>query len=282
MSLWGITDTPLARPRFLYVGQVTDVQVTAGGTGYVNGDPATFSAPPDGGITATGTINVTGGAITGVTITNPGAGYTTAPTVTAPTVVTTDPTTGAVISTTGTGAAFTTRIAPIVYDHRSIVFVDTDEAQAQSNKTKGITGTGWWLVSNHQDNSGSIRYNAECLISLARTQAQAGDADDDLIVPDVNTVITISVGPTNQTTSLGAATFGVTAAFTAGTGTLTYQWQRRLASGARFSNVAAATGATLSLTAQTAANTGDQYRVIVSGGGARDVISAPATLTFGT
>ena len=267
MSLWGTTDTPLARPRFLDVGQVINVQVTAGGTGYVNGAAATFSVPPVGGITATGTINVTGGAITGVTITNRGAGYITAPTVTAP---------------TGTGAAITARIAPIVYDHRSIVFVDTDEAQAQSNKTKGITGAGWWLVSNHQDNSGSIRYNAECLISLARTQAQTGDADDDLIVSDVNTVITISVGPANQTTSLGAATFGVTAAFTAGTGTLTYQWQRKLASGARFSNVAAATGATLSLTAQTAANTGDQYRVIVSGGGARHVISAPATLTFGT
>lgn len=274
MSLWGITDTPLARPRFLDVGQVINVQVTAGGTGYVNGAAATFSAPPAGGITATGTINVTGGAITGVTITNRGAGYITAPTVTAPTGTATAP--------GGTGAAITARIAPIVYDHRSIVFVDINEAQAQSNKTKGITGAGWWLVSNHQDNSGSIRYNAECLISLARTQAQAGDAADDLIVPDVNTVITISVGPANQTTSLGGATFGVTAAFTAGTGTLTYQWQRRLASGARFSNVAAATGATLALTAQTAANTGDQYRVIVSGGGARDVISAPATLTFGT
>jgi len=65
--------------------QVASVTVSAGGTGYTDGATATFSAPPAGGVTALGTITVVGGAITAVVISNPGSGYTSAPTVTAPT-----------------------------------------------------------------------------------------------------------------------------------------------------------------------------------------------------
>ena len=62
---------------------VANVRVTAPGGGY-SVATVTFSAPPPGGTTATGTavINGGGGRIVGVTITNPGSGYTTAPTVT--------------------------------------------------------------------------------------------------------------------------------------------------------------------------------------------------------
>lgn len=60
---------------------VASTTITAGGSGYSSAT-VTFSAAPAGGITATGTATVSGGAVTGITITNPGNGYTSAPTVT--------------------------------------------------------------------------------------------------------------------------------------------------------------------------------------------------------
>ena len=63
-------------------GSVDFVLVSNGGTGYSTSSPVTFSAPPTGGTTATGTVLVSGSAITGVAITNPGSGYTSPPTVT--------------------------------------------------------------------------------------------------------------------------------------------------------------------------------------------------------
>lgn len=264
MPLWGNTDTQAARPKYLDVGQVRAVTVTNGGEDYNANSVVTFSAAPAGGVTAQGTVIVNNGAITGIRITNPGAGYVTPPTITV---------------ADGSGATFSVNIAAIVYDHREVFFVDTNEAQAESNKSKGITGAGWWLIKEYKDNSGKVRYKTENLVFMARTQAQAGDANDDLTVPDVNTVITIGTQPANQTTVEGAATFAVVASFTAGTGTLVYQWQRKAAGANRFVNVAGATSASLALTGQTIANNGDQYRVIVSGGGAKAVTSAAATLT---
>ena len=62
-------------------GTVDSVTVGAGGSGYTAAT-VTFSAPPSGGTLATGTVTVTGGAVTAVVITNPGSGYLTPPTVT--------------------------------------------------------------------------------------------------------------------------------------------------------------------------------------------------------
>lgn len=61
-------------------GMIYEVSILTGGSGYVT-PTCTFSAPPSG-ITATGTVNSSGGVITGVTITNYGSGYTVAPTCT--------------------------------------------------------------------------------------------------------------------------------------------------------------------------------------------------------
>jgi|GEM_PF-6062704 len=60
------------------VGKVT----ASGGTGYVQGGIATFSGGGTPTRTAKGFANVTAGAITSIQITDPGAGYTTAPTCT--------------------------------------------------------------------------------------------------------------------------------------------------------------------------------------------------------
>jgi len=60
--------------------KVATTTILTGGTNYASGDTMTFSAPPSG-VTATGTLQITGGVITDITITNPGSGYVTAPTI---------------------------------------------------------------------------------------------------------------------------------------------------------------------------------------------------------
>jgi hypothetical protein len=66
-------------------GIVTAVTINTGGSGYGSPPSVTFSAPPVGGITATGTAVIAsgfGGAVIAVTITDPGSGYATPPTIT--------------------------------------------------------------------------------------------------------------------------------------------------------------------------------------------------------
>lgn len=63
--------------------KVSSVTVTNGGSKYpTSGMTLTFSAAPAGGVTATGTVSVNSSkAITAITITNAGSGYTSAPTI---------------------------------------------------------------------------------------------------------------------------------------------------------------------------------------------------------
>lgn len=161
-----------------------------------------------------------------------------------------------------------------------LVFVDVTEAQVASNRTKGIDGPGWWLHREYTDSNGQIRYKSECVVALQETAANAGDAADDLFVPDTTTTIAISVQPTNQTSVLGEATFGVTAALTP-PGTVTYQWQVKVGD-AGWANVVGATSDSLALTGVVTGDTGKQYRVVVGGAGSKKVTSNAATLTFGT
>lgn len=66
----------------LNVGGITEITVNAAGTGYAVGEQLTIAAPPPGGIQAKAEIETvdSGGEILTVKITNPGAGYTVAPT----------------------------------------------------------------------------------------------------------------------------------------------------------------------------------------------------------
>ncbi|BCS53119.1 choice-of-anchor D domain-containing protein [Geobacter sp. SVR] len=64
----------------LYKAEPLTVVVGNGGSGYT-APTVTFSAPASG-VTATGTAVLSNGIITGITVTNPGAGYTSAPTIT--------------------------------------------------------------------------------------------------------------------------------------------------------------------------------------------------------
>jgi len=166
-------------------------------------------------------------------------------------------------------------------DLANAIFVDITEAQQEANKSRGLTGAGWWLYNTYTDADGNTRYKTECLVAMSETAADAGDRADDTIAADAAYTITISAHPANQNTSSGGATFAVTASVSAGGGALAYQWQRKAVGTTRFVNVAGATSASVVLAGQVADNTGDQYRVkITSAGGAAEVTSNVATLTF--
>ena len=163
---------------------------------------------------------------------------------------------------------------------RELVFVDDTEQAVAANKARGIWGPGWWLYETYQTAAGDTRHKAECIAFVHATAAAAGDDADDTVVADVLETITIGTQPADATTSSGAATFTV-AATVDQSGTITYQWQKKAAGSTRYANVSGATSASLALTGQTAANTGNQYRVKVnSSKGAAEVVSSIATLTF--
>ncbi|MDE2468744.1 MAG: hypothetical protein KGL35_08375 [Bradyrhizobium sp.] len=74
-----VTDgTDVAATSTLNNGAVASVALAGTLTGYTAGATIAFAAPPAGGVQATGVVNGTG-TLTGVTITNPGSGYTVAP-----------------------------------------------------------------------------------------------------------------------------------------------------------------------------------------------------------
>jgi len=112
MSLWSKTDTNLSKPKFLDRGQIVGFQVTAGGTGYGTGTSTVVISAPDAGTRATANVVASGGAVRGLTITNPGSGYTAEDTIT-----TTFGDTGAIVGfnivSGGTGHSAATSMAVI-------------------------------------------------------------------------------------------------------------------------------------------------------------------------
>jgi hypothetical protein len=164
-------------------------------------------------------------------------------------------------------------------DKAKCFFVSAEEAAVATNKAKGITGAGWWLINTFVDADGTTRYKSECLVAMTVATATSGDAADDATVSDTAITITVSGQPSNQTAVAGEATFSVTASVNSGS--LTYQWQKKESTGTRWTNVSGATSASLALTGLTnAADNGDQYRVVLgSSSGAKKVTSDAATLT---
>ena len=160
-------------------------------------------------------------------------------------------------------------------------FVDETEAQKKSNKDKGINGAGWWDIREYKDSDGTSRYKTILLVAMTTPFATSADASDDATVADIEAVITIGTQPTTQAITLGAATFAVVATV-APSGTVTYQWQKALASAnTKFANIIGQTASSIILSGQTAANTGDRYRVVVSSTtGAPKVTSNAVPLTF--
>jgi hypothetical protein len=91
---------------------------------------------------------------------------------------------------------------------------------------------------------------------------------------DTTNDLTITVA----TVATASATFSVTASATPGA--ITYQWQRKTSSTARWTNISGATSSSLALTGLTTADNGYEYRVkLTTSAGAEEVISNAATLT---
>lgn len=255
MSLWGKTDTQASKPKYLKVGQISNVRVTNGGTLYNSGDTIAFTAAPAGGVTATGTLTIVGGIIKGVVITNPGAGYTSVPNIT-------------ITTATGSGAVLVAVKEPIAEDNSKIVFVDVAEAQKSTNRKKGIKTPGWTKVSSRVVD-GQVRYAAEVLVAMSVAGAVSGDASDDLIVADDNFAITTQ--PASVTVaSPGAATFTIAVNPSAGA---SYQWQVQVNSTGSYANVtnggvySGSTTATLAISNSTGLNN-NRYRAVVLNSGA--------------
>ena len=101
------------------VGSVT-VAGTNNSSGYTTGGAVTFSAPQlPGGVTATGTVVATAGAIVSITIVEAGSGYTSVPTVTA-----------------GTGTIGTTTLT-------AVLATDTGAVGASTNQENAISMTAF-------------------------------------------------------------------------------------------------------------------------------------------
>lgn len=270
MSLWGKTDTQASKPKYLKVGQISNVRVTNGGTLYAPGDTIAFTAAPAGGVTATGTLTIVGGIITGVAITNPGAGYTSVPNIT-------------ITTATGSGAVLVAVKEPIAEDNSKIVFVDVAEAQKSTNRNKGIKTPGWTKVSSRVVD-GQVRYAAEVLVAMSVASATSGDAADDLIVADDNFAITTQ--PLAATVDAGdPASFVVVVNPSAGA---SYQWQVQTSGAGAYANVtdagvySGATTATLAISDVTGLNK-NRYRVVaLNAAGTASVTSKGAQLTVVT
>ena len=176
----------------------------------------------------------------------------------------------------------------------TIVFVDGTEASLAENASRGITGPGWWSYRTFTDNAGNTRHKAEMLAFISNPDGTETQSDD-TIVADVASAVTISAQPANSTSSSGAGTFTLSTTTTGTPGTLAYVWQRKTASGTRWTNISASldSGITYAdFTTDTLAYSGlgddsldgYKYRVkVTSAGGTEEVISdGAATLTFDT
>ena len=177
-----------------------------------------------------------------------------------------------------------------------LLFVDLTEAALDENKSRGITGPGWWQYRTFTAANGDTRHKAECLAVVSNTAVAAGDDADDAYVADVASAVIIDVQPASSTSSAGAGTFTLTTSTTGTPGALSYKWQRQTATATRaWKDITASldagityadfTTATLAYSGL-AADTLDGYKyrvVITSAGGTEEVISnGAATITFGT
>ena len=211
-------------------------------------------------------------------------------------------------STNGTLAGAVRRTAPTaVADYvvkggdsvdYELIFVDTTEQSIASNKTRGITGPGWWQYHTYQTHNGDQRHKAEYIAPAKATAAAAGDDADDTIAADVLETITVGTQPAASTSSSGAGTF--VAAFTVDqSGTKQYKWQRQtknattrwvdivggaggLDTGITYADFTTATLAYSALARD--ALDGYKYRCVLntSKGAATKFTDGAATLTFGT
>lgn len=266
MALWGLTDTDLSKPKYLNRGQIVAINITDGGSEYAEAPAVTISAPAEGTQATAEAVISEDGVVVAVNIINPGAGYTEDDEVT--------------VTFASGDAAATAVYHGAMYSDGTIYFVDREESTLVENRARGLTSPGWWLYTTYQDNAGNTRHKAELLVAVDVTAADAGDADDDIVVIDrgifvtvAQNVVTIDDGGTG---ALAATASSKPAA------SLNLRWQINngtwtdVTASAIYSGV---TTNTLTITAPDYSLNGKQYRLKASATGFTTVYSAPITLT---
>lgn len=269
MALWNNLDDQMSKPKYLSVGQIDAINITAAGSGYTDATvDITIDAPPGNGVQATGTVTITNGAVTAVTITRTGTGYTTAPAV-------------SFSSGAGTNAVLTAVVRGVAWVNSDFVFVDLTEAQNASNRIKGLKTPGWNKYTEYVDSGNNTRYKVEPLVAMTVAAATSGDAAGDTVVGDVAYVT--STQPIDASVLVGAGTSFTAAA----AGASAFQWQKRVPAGGQYVNIAdagiysgATTGTLIISTGTTLAINGTRYRcIMLNAGGTASTTSLSALLT---
>jgi hypothetical protein len=138
----------------------TTVVVSNGGVNYTYPPIVLISAPPAGGLQATGYATISGGAVTSVTITNQGAGYTSPPTIT----FVNDPREGvnnvtagynAAAVTTLTGAATVTGLVCIDHGQGGLTAVPTLSFSGGGGTSAAATAIMCWSITAYTPTAGT-------------------------------------------------------------------------------------------------------------------------------
>lgn len=150
----------------------TTVTITTAGAGYNFAPQLIVQAPPPGGIPATMTCTISGGAINAVTVINQGAGYTSAPTITVvpdfreATATTPGPTTPAVLTAalTGTGTMtglLCTNQGTALTSVPTLTFTGGGGSNAAATVIMCFTATGGTTAGITVSNGGAVYGNAQ-------------------------------------------------------------------------------------------------------------------------
>jgi hypothetical protein len=125
----------------------------------------------------------------------------------------------------------------------------------------------------------TLSTEASNLLLIASGDHLHAENGDGLLHSGLSSSITFTTQPTDQNVSAGAATFSVTVS-NSGAGSVSLQWQRSTDNGSTWTSIAGETNNTLSLTGLTAANDGEQFRVLANAAGSGEAISDAVTLTY--
>jgi len=199
--------------------KVAVVTILTGGTGYTDATASvTFSAPPSGGTTATGTVQTTGGVVTNITITNPGSGYVTAPTVTitdsgsgvnatASSLLSYFPTTGLVAGVafldayvfvgTPDGRVYSCNVGdPTIWNPLDYITAEaeSDQSVAICKHLNYVMNFGQWSLEFFYDNANPID---SPLAAATSYKVEIGCANGDSVVPFEQTVAWIGTSLSN-------------------------------------------------------------------------------------
>ena len=199
--------------------KVAVVTILTGGTGYTDATASvTFSAPPSGGTTATGTVQTTGGVVTNITITDPGSGYVTAPTVTitdsgsgvnatASSLLSYFPTTGLIAGVafldayvfvgTPAGRVYSCNVGdPTIWNPLDYITAEaeSDQSVAICKHLNYVMNFGQWSLEFFYDNANPID---SPLAAATSYKVEVGCANGDSVVPFEQTVAWIGTSLSN-------------------------------------------------------------------------------------